>query len=272
MNSLSLDQPSHSNAFVHGLSPESLRERVPAAFSSSAHESRSPAYTFIPSSAVIQGLGSVGFYPVDARQAARARSALHARHVIRFRRRFEPATALGDVTPELLFLNSHDGTSAYQLRVGLYRTVCTNGLVVSQGTFPTFRVAHRGDVVGDVVQAALEISERFEVLAGSVERMEKTPLDQLERLDFAAEALRLRFHRQTECGLEPARLLAPRRAEDVGNDLWRTLNVVQESLLKGGIPRRSASHRLIRTRRITGIKEDLRINSGLWDLALGLMH
>ena len=272
MNSLTLNHPSHSSAFLCDLSPESLRQRVPAAFAPCAHESRSDSYTFIPSSKVIEGLGSVGFYPVDARQAGRARSALHARHMIRFRRRVEPATALGDVTPELLFLNSHDGTSAYHLRVGLYRTVCTNGLVVSQGTFPTFRAAHRGDIVGDVVRAALEISERFEVLAASVERMEKTPLDQLARLDFATQALALRFPGRSDCGLEPARLLVVRRSEDLGSDLWRTFNVVQESLLKGGVPRRSASNRLIRTRRITGIKEDLRINAGLWDLALGLMQ
>ena len=134
---------------------------------------------------MVDALGSAGFYPVEARQALRAKSALHARHLIRFRRRFE-TVALRDAVPEILFLNSHDGTSAYQLRVGLYRAVCTNGLVVSQGTFPVFRVAHRGDVVADVVQAALQISERFEVLAAAVERMERTRLDQLERLDFAA--------------------------------------------------------------------------------------
>ena len=72
-----------------------------------------------------------------------------------------------DAVPETLFLNSHDGTSAYQLRLGLYRTVCTNGLVVSAGTFPILSVAHRGDMVADVVRAALHSSERFEALAGS---------------------------------------------------------------------------------------------------------
>ncbi len=168
-------------------------------------------------------------------------------------------------------LNSHDGTSAYQLRVGLYRAVCTNGLVVSVGAFPSFRVAHRGDVVANVVQAALEIGERFAVLASSVERLEGRRLDHLEQLDFATRALALRFPGGAESGLEPARLLVPRRAEDVGNDLWRTLNVVQENVLRGGIPRRSASNRLIRTRAITAIREDVRINSGLWDLALALV-
>jgi len=42
---------------------------------------------------------------------------------------------------------------------------------------------------------------------------------------------------------------------------------VQENLLGGGLTRRSASGRLVRTRRITSIREDVRINSGLWDLA-----
>jgi Domain of unknown function (DUF932) len=269
MNTLTLSQPSHSTAFLGALSPESLRQRVPAAFAPSAHESRSPSYTFIPTSAVIDALNSVGFYPAQARQAVRACSALHARHLIRFRRRFE-TVALRDAVPEILFLNSHDGTSAYQLRVGLYRAVCTNGLVVSVGAFPSFRVAHRGDVVANVVQAALEIGERFAVLASSVERLEGRRLDHLEQLDFATRALSLRFPGGAESGLEPARLLVPRRAEDVGNDLWRTLNVVQENVLRGGIPRRSASNRLIRTRAITAIREDIRINSGLWDLALAL--
>jgi uncharacterized protein DUF932 len=268
MNTLALNQPSHSSAFLAPLSLETLKERAPAAFADSAHESRSSAYTFISTATVVDALQAAGFYPVEARQAVRARSVLHARHLIRLRRRFE-TVALRDAVPEILFLNSHDGTSAYQLRVGLYRAVCTNGLVVSQGTFPVFRVAHRGDIVADVVRAALEISERFEALAGSVERMEHTQLDQLERLDFAAQAAALRFHGAVETGLEPSRLLVPRRAEDAGSDLWRTFNVVQENVLRGGIARRTASGRLTRTRAIRAIREDVRLNSGLWDLALG---
>ena len=75
--------------------------------------------------------------------------------------------ALRDTVPEILFLNSDDGTSAYQLRVGLYRAVCIKGLIVSVGAFPSFRVAYR-HVVANVVHAALEIGERFAVLASSV--------------------------------------------------------------------------------------------------------
>jgi hypothetical protein len=236
--------------------PYVLQSRLILAIRQVSHVERhiTAVATFIPTARVIDALGSVGFYPAEARQAVRARSALHARHLIRFRRRFE-TVALKDAVPEILFLNSHDGTSAYQLRVGLYRAVCTNGLIVSVGAFPSFRVAHRSDVVADVVRAALEIGERFGVLATSVQRLERRQLDHLEQLDFATQALALRFSGGADRGLEPARLLVPRRSEDVGSDLWRTLNVVQENVLHGGIPRRSASNRLIRTRAITAIRE-----------------
>jgi Domain of unknown function (DUF932) len=267
ITSLTSFQPSHSSAMQAALSTEVLRERVPAAFAPAAHESTSRAYAFISTERVLNALASAGFLPVEARQAARARSPLHARHLIRLRRRFE-TIALRDAIPEILFLNSHDGTSAYQLRVGLYRVICTNGLVVSAGVFPTWRVAHRGDVVADVVQAALQISERFDLLAAAVDRMAHTHLDRLQQLDFAAEAVALRFPKDLPGAFEPSRFLVPRRAEDVGNDLWSTFNVLQENLLRGGILRRTASNRLRRTRRITAIQEDVRLNSALWELAL----
>ncbi|PWT83048.1 MAG: hypothetical protein C5B58_07200 [Acidobacteria bacterium] len=265
--SLTREQPSHSSAFQAILSSDTLQQRVPAVFAPGAHERTSPSYTFISTARVLDALKLAGFEPVEARQATRARSPVHARHLIRLRRRFE-TIQLRDAIPEIVFLNSHDGTSAYQLRVGLFRVVCTNGLIVSAGVFPTWRVMHRGDVVADVVTAALQITERFGALVAAVERMEHTSLDRLQQLDFAAEAITLRFPKDLHGGLQPSQLLVPRRAEDAGNDLWRTFNVVQENILRGGLVRRSASHRLTRTRRITAIREDVRLNSGLWELAL----
>lgn len=267
VTSLTHYQDSYSTAFRTTLSHEALREKVPAAFAPAAHERMSPAYTFLSTERVLAALASAGFQPVEARQAARAKSPGHARHLIRLRRRFE-TVQLRDSIPEILFLNSHDGTSAYQIRVGLFRVVCTNGLVVSSGVFPVWRVMHRGDVVDDVVGAALEISQRFEMLASSVERMEQTRLDRLAQLDLAAEAWALRFPKDLHEAVESSRLLVPRRVGDVGNDLWRTFNVIQENVLQGGFIRRSLSDRLTRSRRITAIREDIRLNSALWEMAM----
>jgi hypothetical protein len=164
---VTLDRPQDrcSSAFEQALAPETLRASVPAAFADGAHSRLSPKYTFISTERVLGALGQAGFVPVEARQTrTRVVSPLHARHLIRLRRRFE-TIQLRDAIPEILFLNSHDGTSAYQLRVGVFRVACTNGLIVSMGVFPVWRVSHRTDIVDSVVRGALEICERFDVLA-----------------------------------------------------------------------------------------------------------
>ena len=151
--------------------------------------------------------------------------------------------------------------------MGIFRVVCTNGLIVSRGAFPTFSVPHRGNIVDDVVAHALGIAERFDALAAQVERMEQRQLFKDEQLRFAERALALRYPDPSQTGMPASQLLQCRRPEDTRDDLYSTLNKVQENLVRGGLTRRSASGRLVRTRRISSIKEDVRINSGLWDLA-----
>jgi hypothetical protein len=266
--SLDSSQATHSSAFQAVLSPEALRHDVPAVFAPSAHERLSAAYTFVPTARILDALRQARFLPVEARQTrTRVTSPVHARHMIRLRRTLE-RVALADAVPELVLLNSHDGTSAYLLRCGIYRAVCTNGLVVSVGVFPALRVLHRGDVVDELVRGALEMSERFGVLATIVERMQGTLLEEPQRLEFAGQALTLRYPDCPPGTMTPAQLLAARRPEDLGSDLWRTFNVVQENLIRGGLIRRSATGRVTRTRRITSIREEVRLNTALWDLAM----
>ena len=207
MNALStLSFSSHASAFNRGLSLDTLHERTPAVFASAPYERTSSKYTFIPTERVLNGLMGAGFVPVDARQTqARRSSPAHARHMLRLRRRFE-TIALKDAIPKIVFLNSHDGTSAYQLRMGSYRVVCTNGLIVSRGAFPAYCVSHRGDVVEEVVMGALKMAEEFDRLAAQVERMELRRLLKDEQLRFAEAALAIRFPDPTQRGMQPSQL------------------------------------------------------------------
>ncbi len=119
----------------------------------------------------------------------------------------------------------------------------------------------------EVVSGALKLADQFESMAVQVERMEQRHLFKDEQLRFAERALALRFPNPAEAHMQPSQLLNCRRVEDTGDDLWTVLNRCQEALLRGGLTRRAASGRLSRTRRITSIKEDLRLNGALWDLA-----
>lgn len=63
-----------------------------------------------------------------------------------------------------------------------------------------------------------------------------------------------------------------RRPIDDGNDLWRVFNVVQENVMRGGITGRSAKGRASRSRAIRAIREDVRINNDLWQLAVTMIR
>ena len=259
---------STSTAFASALSIDELRMRAPAMFAECAGERTSPRYTFIPTQRVLDGLMSAGFLPVEARQAlVRKANPMHARHLVRLRRRFE-FVELRDSVPEIIFLNSHDGSSNYQLRMGVFRVVCTNGMIVSQGAFPGYCVAHRGNVVDEVIAAAVDMAERFPLLASQVGRMEQHRLSPSAQIAFAERALTLRYPDLAASGIQPSQLLNCRRAADAGDDLWKTLNRVQENLLSGGVSRRTPSGRLVRTRRLSAIRQEVRLNSALWDLAV----
>ncbi len=110
----------------------------------------------------------------------------------------------------------------------------------------------RGNVVANVVEAATRILSQFEPVAVAVKGMVATNLSDRAQLEFAEEAVAIRW--RGEMPVQPRRLLEARRPADVGDDLWRVFNVVEENLIRGGVTSRAASGRLGRTRGIRTIK------------------
>jgi hypothetical protein len=105
----------HGNAFAGELSLADVRQRAPAVFAPAAHERMSSKYTFIPTERVLCGLMGAGFVPVDARQThARSTGSLHARHVVRLRRRFE-TIQLKDSIPELSAARDNSGNHKHSI-------------------------------------------------------------------------------------------------------------------------------------------------------------
>lgn len=257
-----------AHAFQEPLSLDRLAEKVPAAFAEHAAAHTGPKYVFISTRELVSALLDAGFVATQASQtAARGGNVAFARHMLRFQPQVQ-TVSLRDALPQIVLINSHDGRSAYQLRAALFRPVCTNGLLTPIGDFGLIHVAHRGNVVRNVVEAALRITQAFSRVGDAIERMIARSMTEGERLSFAADALALRFTGREDKPVLPAQLLETRRIADQGDDLWHTFNVVQENVMRGGISGRSAHGRAMRTRAIRAIREDVRINSGLWKLAL----
>lgn len=259
-----------SNLAQIPLSNEQLRSVSPSVFAERPYHEVSSRYAFIPTIQVVDALRNVGWFPVKAREQ---RVNLEdkrgfTRHIVRLRRS-DVAPVVGDVFPEIVLLNSHDATSAYQMHAGMFRLVCSNGLVVDNGGFERITVRHSGDVIGRVLEGSARIVEELPRLTNSVQEMRAVTLSHGEQELLANAALSMRYDLET-APIQASSLLRIRRAADGGADLWSTFNRVQENLLRGGVRGWASTGRRFSTRAVTSISEDTRLNKALWALAEGM--
>jgi hypothetical protein len=249
------------------LTDESISKIASAVFAQVPHARVSERYTFVPTSHVVDLLKDEGWEPVKAVQT-RIRDVSRSgyqRHMLRFRHGTEKAARIGDSIPELVLVNAHDGTAAYQLHAGLYRLVCSNGLCVADSIFAKISVRHVGFKAEDIISASYRVLDEIPRITTAVEGMRSVTLTEDESLNFAEAALRLKYPEQAP--IEARQLLIPRRFEDRAPTLWNVFNRTQEALLAGGIAGRSTTGRRMRTRGIQSIGENLRLNKSLWELA-----
>ena len=124
-----------------------LRMYAPAALAESASDEVSERYSFLPTTDILEVLQDDGWELWKAQQVhPRKRSESHAKHLLRLRHQDLDAENFsgGDSFPEILIVNAHNGTSSYTLRAGIFRFVCSNGMVVSEEDFGMLRVRHTG--------------------------------------------------------------------------------------------------------------------------------
>jgi hypothetical protein len=272
------------NASKHKLSMEEIAELAPSATATAAHESRSERYCYIPTSTVIEGMQKAGFEAYAATQSSCRDEGRRdfTKHMIRFRREEDMARAavVGELVPEIVMVNGHDGTTRYKLNAGVFRFACANGLLVADSTLASISVMHRGDVVAEVIQASLRIAEQSGTVLETIKQWKSIQLSYDEQVAFATSAHRLRFESsegKIATAIQPTQLLNVRRMQDNRDDLWSVFNRIQENVIKGGLRGRTASsntaeHGYVRgrrmsTREVTGIGQDVKLNRALWTRA-----
>ncbi len=238
------------------LSDDQIRKVAPSIFADAPHESRSERYAYIPTAAVLAELRKEGFEPFMAAQT-------RVRHDDR-------SQINGAEANEIVLLNSHDGTSSYQMLAGMFRFVCSNGLVCGD-TVADVRVPHKGDVAGSVIEGAYEVLRGFDRVQESRDSMRAITLNDGESEVFARAALALKYDDPDKpAPITESQILMPRRFDDRRPDLWSVFNRTQENLTQGGLRGRSANGRRQQTRPVQGIDQNIRLNRALWLLADGM--
>lgn len=251
------------------LTIEDIRHLAPSAFAEAPHSSRSERYVYMPTHKVLEALYDTGFRAFQATQALCRvpGKAEFTKHLIRLRHpELEP---INGIIPEVAFLNSHDGSSAYKLKLGMYRMVCMNGCITGTD-FAGVSVYHTGRQREEVVEGAFTVVQQAPKLTQTLALMKGTHISEREGEILAGQALMYQYGEDTP--IEPWQLLEARRVEDKSEDLLTRYQVVQENLMKGGVKyRNTTTNRRNTTRAIRGIDGDLRLNSALFDLTTQML-
>ncbi len=264
---------SHQISGREALDNEALYRHVPSVFACEAHDSRSERYVYVPTIDIVEGLRREGWFPFFAVQAVPRNDDRmgHAKHMLRLRRddgMGKPEAA------EVIIVNSHDGTSSYQMFAGMLRFVCTNSLVAGE-RFEEVRVPHKGNIQHDIIEGVYTVAEDFPRLIEASETMKEIRLSADEQHVLAEASLVARYGEE-ESPIRPDQIIQPRRREDTGQSLWMSYNVIQENMIRGGLhgQRRNAEGRIRRsqTRAVNGIDQNVTLNRALWTLAEGMQR
>jgi hypothetical protein len=266
-------------ASYSALSNNDLYNKAPSIFATAPKSDVSEKYQFIPTLQIVEKLRSEGLFPVRADQTLTRTDGggSFAKHMIRFRpvAYLESAYGLYEEYPEVVLVNSHDRSSGYQISAGIFRLVCSNGMIARSSDFGTVSVRHSGNIIDDVIEGTFSVIETIPAVLENVERLKSISLDKGEAHEFAKAALQLRYPTDDAgndtAPIAPESLLGARRWDDrEKNDLWTTFNKVQENFIRGGLRGRGTTGKTMRTRAIKSVTEDVRLNKALWSLADGL--
>jgi hypothetical protein len=271
------------NSVMNFMSMDQIQEVAPLVLAEQPTRQVSSQYVFANTKTVVEDLAELGWMPTQAGQRkmkkSMAQPSIYSPHMVKFS---NPEIYIegrdGDVSfPQIILMNRHDGLGSFKFMAGLYRLVCSNGLVIATQQFASYSIPHKGysfEELRHMVQERTKaLPEQLEVM----NKMKQIDLNPGQRRKLAMEGILLRS------GIDPTTVvqdkvynidpqmiqdvLTPARPSDEGNDLWATYNVIQEKLIKGGFnvgTRRTA-------KAVKSFEKDLSLNSQLFKSALALL-
>jgi hypothetical protein len=144
--------------------------------------------------------------------------------------------------------NSCNGSRPLQMSLGLFRQVCTNGLIRFDQHAETEKIKHIEVNARDLDRFVNSMNGKASQLLTEVNEMKHKGLSLEDMRKLAHEAARLRYNNLDDINIDD--LLIVNRVEDESNDLWTIFNRIQENL----------------THDVKNMNEDIRLNQQLFSL------
>ena len=307
LNEQAREQQAYHNTVVNkvlkhqALNDEDIKYLCPVAFKDKMTKAEinrlglSKHYSFVPTMNVVNDLRALGYEVVDAKQvSARKKSTRgYQKHMITLEHPKYKLDQVNEVEisdgktetqvkkpteyPQILLTNSHDGGNAFTLSAGIFRLVCSNGLVIKTEDYGSARLVHKGYSFEAVQKLVKEFEETVSEVLNKITEMKKVQLTKDQQIEFAKQAALLRFKSKSynEDNIEKVvnidDLLNVERKEDAGNGLYEVFNRVQESLINGKYTYLGTKDKPRKARPIKNFKQNIEVNKKLSELAFELV-
>lgn len=257
---------------LKALSREELKSLAPSVFNHTVKEGLTDKYVHIPTDSIVDDMEKLGWLPYQVKtvKARKGSNASLKKHLIQF---FNPNVVINDengnkdMFPNILLINSHDGSTSVRFEMGVFRLVCENGLVIKSQDFGGFKMKHMGYTFEEL---RVHINTLVEELPNVVEKLNKFTQIQMteeEQYNFAMKAVEARFGEEKQLPQnEIENLLLAERKEDQGNGAWEVFNRVQEKLTQGGFGYLNVRGKVRKARPIKNFTQDLEFNQKIWAL------
>lgn len=238
--------------------PSSVFNKTPAAHLSAR-------YVHVDSEQVVNAMLAEGFQVASVQNTLGRSGAASqfGRHMIDFRHPDMPV--IGDAVPRIVFVNSHDGSTRASALAGIFRFVCSNGLVVGNTMYQE-KLRHSGAAAATLVERMQALAKNTAPLFAQIDRWSHTDMSSARTREFARMAAQLRWGDADRFTVED--LIQVRRPEDDRGDLWTVFNRLQETTTQGhGLEGLTRTGRVTTARPLKEIQANLTYNAQLWELA-----
>ncbi|MFW6225652.1 MAG: DUF932 domain-containing protein, partial [bacterium] len=247
------------------------REMYPQLFQTEEFDKLSKKYNQVKTYDAIEILEKHQWFVTEV-QTKNIRNKNHlkyCKHIVRMR---NPKQTVIDneLTPEIVLINSHDGTSSFKMMCGLFRLVCSNGLIIGDSLLPEISIRHDSKNTLKVEEFIDSNRKNFEIISDKKRELENRSMNDKEKMFFYNKAFEIMWPK-TNIEFDPKKLGTPKRIEDKSDNLWNVYNTVQENLIKGGIKYHTTKGnktRSMTTREIKSPDRLVQVNKNLWDLAM----
>lgn len=244
------------------LTREKIARFYPAVYAEG--HNNSDRYKKVNTGQVIEFLGAKGYGVTSVSSVVSRGPTQFGNHLVRLRHidaRTESGTA-----PEIIILNSHNGSKAFTIASGLFRFVCANGMISGED-INTFRIKHIGnDMLKEVASAVKEVTALSLLSTEVIRKMQSVQLETQPFLDSVRELLDVDKDDYTKG------LLSVRRVEDQGNSAWAMFNRVQENWSKGRWAKGKTVEEMRKVPQPRDVNKIFNINRGLWNIAVKQME